>query len=250
MSAEETVADYDVRSPASRTLLTVLGTILAVLVVGGLVLGASILKRDTRVSTSVIELGDSSQLVIDGGSADVRLVEGDDDVVKIRARITSGLRKTEFQLGRRGDEIKIASGCQTWLSPGCGVSATLEVPKGLPVVVNTTSGDVEADSISEGVLTVSSGSGDISVSDLQVDELSAQTASGDVRATFADQPFGFKATTGSGDIHATLPDGKRSYAVTAKSKSGDVTNDLETDDSGAGLVRLISGSGDIVLRTG
>lgn len=249
MTPDETVADYDVRSPASRTLLTVIGTVVAVLLIGGLVLGASILKRDTRVSTSVIELGDSAQLVIDAGSADVRLVEGDDDVVKIRARITSGLRTTEFQLGRRGDEIKIVSGCQPWLSPGCGVSATLEVPKGLPVVVKTTSGDVVADSIAEGVLTVASGSGDIAASRLKVDEFSAETGSGDVTASFATQPFGFKATTGSGDIRATVPTGKRTFAVTTKSTSGEVSNELETDRSGDGFVRLRSGSGDISLES-
>ena len=46
--AEETVADYDVRSPASRTLLTVIVTILTVLLLGGLVLGASLIQRETR----------------------------------------------------------------------------------------------------------------------------------------------------------------------------------------------------------
>jgi hypothetical protein len=245
--AEETVADYDVRSPASRTLLTVIGTILTVLLLGGLVLGASIIKRDTRVSTSMVELGESAQLVIDAGSADVRLVEGDDDIVKIRARITSGLRKTDYQLGRRGDEIKILSGCQTWLSPGCGVSATLEVPKGFPIVVRTTSGDVRADSLAEGVLTVTSASGDVSVADLKVDEFSADTGSGDIKATFATQPFGLKATTNSGDIRAMVPAGKRRYAVLASSRSGDVSNSLESDEAGEGFIRATTTSGDISL---
>jgi hypothetical protein len=244
---EETVADYDVRSPASRTLLTVIGTIGTVLLLGGLVLGASIIKRDTRVSTSMVELGESAQLVIDAGSANVRLVEGDDDIVKIRARITSGLRKTDYQLGRRGDEIKILSGCQTWLSPGCGVSATLEVPKGLPIVVKTTSGDVRADSLAEGVLTVTSGSGDVSVADLKVDEFSADTGSGDIRATFATQPFGLKAITNSGDIRAMVPAGKRRYAVLASSRSGDVSNSLESDEAGEGFIRATTVSGDISL---
>lgn len=250
VTTEETIADYDVRSPASRTLLTVIGTVATVAIIAGIVLGASILKRDTRVSTSVVELGESAQLVIDAGSADVRLVEGDADIVKVRARITSGLRETDFQLGRRGDEIKIASGCQTWLSPGCGVSATLEVPKGLPVVVKTTSGDVDADSLAEGVLTVASGSGDITASRLEVDEFSAMTGSGDISATFTTQPFGFKATTHDGDIRASVPTGERTYVVTARSKSGDVANALDSDKKGDGFVRATSDSGDITLERG
>lgn len=245
--AKETVADYDVRSPASRTLLTVIGTIMTVLLLGGLVLGASLIKRETRVATADVELGESAQLVIDAGAADVRLVEGDDNVVRIRARITSGLRKTDYQLGRRGDEIKIVSACQTWLTPGCGVSATLEVPKGFPIVVKTTAGDVKADSLVEGVLTVTSGSGDIAVMGLKVDEFSADTGSGDISATFATQPFGVKATTRSGDIRATVPAGKRTYVVVVSSKSGDVSNSLTGDERGEGFIRATTGSGNIAL---
>lgn len=246
---EETVAEYDIRSPASRTFLTVIGTILAVVLIGGLVLGASILKRDTRISTSDVELGDSAQLVIDAGDADVRLVEGEEGIVRIRARITSGLQKTDYQLGRRGDEIKIISGCRTWLSPGCGVSATVEVPKGLPIVVKTDAGDVAAEAIAEGVLTVVSGSGDIAVTDLKVDELSATTGAGDIRATFATQPFGFKATTDSGDIRATVPTGERTYVVDAKSKSGDVSSEFPAGKQGEGqpFMTARSDSGDIEL---
>ena len=253
--AEETVADYDVRSPASRTLLTVIVTILTVLLLGGFVLGASLIQRETRFATADVELGEVSQLVINAGATNVRLVEGDEGMVRIRARITSGLQKTDYQLGRKDNEIKIVSDCKTWLSPGCGVSATLEVPKGLPIVVKTTSGDVRADSLAEGVLTVASITGDVTVSDLKVDEFAADTGSGDIDASFATQPFGLKANTSSGDIRATVPAGKRKYAVVVSSKSGDISNTLDGDvvsslsarDAGGGIVRAVTNSGDIHL---
>lgn len=253
--AQETVADYDVRSPASRTLLTVIGTIVTVLLLGGLVLGASLIQRETRVATADVELGDIAGLVINAGAANVRLVEGEEGMVRIRSRITSGLRKTDYQLGRRGSEIKIVADCQTWLSPGCGVSATLEVPKGMPIEVRTTTGDVKAESLAEGVLTVTSGSGNVTVSDLKVDEFSADTGSGDITASFATQPFGLKANTSSGDIRATVPAGKRKYAVVVSSKSGeidnsldgDVTNSLGGDQDDGGIVRATTDSGDIRL---
>ena len=244
---EEVVADYDVRSPASRTLLTVLGTILAVALLVGLVLGASVLKRGTTVSTSDVELGDSAQIVIDAGSSDVRIVQGDPNVVRVSARITSGLRKTDFQIGRRGDEIKIVSGCQEWLNPGCGVDTTLELPEGFPVVIRTTTGDVSVRDVTEGVLTVQTASGDITGAGLELDEFSADTGSGDIAASFATQPFAFKATSRSGDISARMADGKRTYAVTATSTSGDVSSDVESDADGAGFIRATTGSGDIDL---
>lgn len=245
---DETIADYDVRSPASRTLLTVIGTLVVVGALIGAVLGTSILMRETRVVTSVIDVGDSAQLVITASSADITLVEGDDDVVEVTSRVTSGIRKTDYQLGRRGDEIKVISGCQSWLSPGCGVSMTLAVPKGLPVVIETDSGDITADTIAQGVLTVSSASGDIEARDLDVDEFSAENGSGDVWATFAAQPFAFKASTSSGDIEATIPGGKRTYAVSVKSKSGEVSNGISSDEDGQGFIRVTSDSGDITLH--
>lgn len=246
---EEMVADYDVRSPASRTLLTVVGTILAVGIVVGLVLGASILKRSTTVSTSDIDLGDSALIKIDAGASNLRIVQGTSDVVRVKARITSGLRKTDFQIGRRGDEIKIVSGCQEWLNPGCGAETTIEVPEGYPVEVRTTSGDVTVRDLVENALTVNSGTGDISGMGLEVDEFSASTTSGDVTAAFAKQPFAFKATTTSGDVAATMASGKRTYAVTATSKSGDVSSDIESDTDGAGFIRVTTDSGDIAVTS-
>lgn len=246
---EEMVADYDVRSPASRTLLTVVGTILAVGIVVGLVLGASILKRGTTVSTSDVDLGDSALIKIDAGASNLQIVQGTSDIVRVKARITSGLRKTDFQIGRRGDEIKIVSGCQEWLNPGCGVETTIEVPTGYPVEVRTTSGNVTVSDLVESALTVNSGTGDISGTGLEVDEFSASTTSGDVAAAFAKQPFAFKATTTSGDVSATMASGKRTYAVTATSKSGDVTSDIESDTEGAGFIRVTTDSGDISITS-
>lgn len=243
----ETVADYDVRSPASRTVLAVIGTLVVVGVIVGLLMGASALMRETKVIRSVVDLGESTQLVVKATSADIRVVEGDTGVLSLTARVTSGLRKTDFQIGRRGDEIKVVSVCQPLLSPGCGVALTISVPKGMPVVISTTSGDIAAEAIAKGVFTASSTSGDIVGRALAVDEFSATSRSGDIRAVFAGQPFGFKARTDSGDIAATIPPGKRAYAVITKSTSGDVVSQFESTEGGDGLIRATSDSGDIRL---
>ena len=100
------------------------------------------------------------------------------DVVRVKASITSGLRKTDFQIGQRGNEIKIVSSCQAWLSPGCGAETTVELPSGFPVVIRTTSGHVDVREVAEGVLTIVSGTGNISGTGLELDELSAETTDG------------------------------------------------------------------------
>lgn len=246
---EETVADYDVRSPAVRTILTVVGTLVAVAAVGAVVLGLSVLLKDTRVATSQIDVGSNAQLVINATSADIEIVEGEPDLLTVTSSVTSGLRTTDYQLGRKGDEIKIVSNCQTWLNPGCGVRTRLQVPPGLPLVVRTTTGDVRATAISEGVLTVRTTTGDVTADKLGVDEFSAQTTRGSVDAAFAQQPFAFKATTTTGPVTAEIPSGDRTYAVTTTTRSGNVASQLQSDDDGRGFVRVTTRSGDIRLTT-
>ncbi len=244
---EETIADYDVRSPAMRTVLTVFGTLAGVVAIAGIVLGLSLLAKDTRVVTSEVDVSESAQLRFVGTGANLHVVEGEDDLLVITSSVTSGLRKTDYQLGRRGDEIRIISGCQEWLNPGCGVDVTLKVPPGLPLEIVTTTGDVDATAISQGVLTVGSTSGDITATDLGVDEFSASTSSGAVSADFAEQPFAFKATTTEGAVDAVIPTGDRTYDVMTSSDSGRISSDLDSAADGDGFVRVTTTSGDITL---
>ncbi len=249
VAPKETTTDYDVRSPAIRTVLTVASTLVAVSALAALVLGASILTRDTREATSQIDLTGVAQLVVTSEDANIEVVEGEPDLLTVTSSITSGLRRTSYQIGRRGEDIKIVSECQAWLNPGCGVGTTLRVPPGLPLVVRTSNGDIRATSISRGVLTVSSTAGDIDATGLAVDEFSAETTAGSIAADFAEQPFAFKATTSSGDVRALIPKGKRSYGVRTRTDSGNVQSTVDSDPDGDGFVRVRTGSGDIRLTT-
>lgn len=245
----ESIADYDVRSPAMRTVLTVLGTLAGVAAIAGVILGLSLLSKDTRVATSEVDVSDSAQLRFVGTDVNLHVVEGEDDLLVITSSVTSGLRKTDYQLGRRGDEIRIISGCQEWLNPGCGVDVTLKVPPGLPLEITTTAGDVDATAISQGVLTVRSTTGDITATELGVDEFSASTSSGLVSADFAAQPFAFKASTTEGAVSAVIPTGDRSYDVMTASESGRIRSELDSASGGDGFVRVTTTTGDITLST-
>ncbi len=249
LNPSETVADYDVRSPAVRTIATVLGTVVAVGLLIALVLALSIIRRESRVATSQIDVGTNATLVINASTADLEIVIGEPDLLTVTATVTSGLRKTDYQVGRKGDEVKIVSSCQEWLNPGCGVSARLQVPPGMPLDIRTTSGSIRAEGIAEGVLTVRTTSGDIVAEGLKVDEFSAASDTGSIRAMFDGQPFGFKATTKDGDITADLPSGDITYAVTTTSKSGNVSSDFDSAKDAAGFIRVTSVTGDIRLTT-
>jgi DUF4097 and DUF4098 domain-containing protein YvlB len=113
--------------------------------------------------------------------------------------------------------------------------------------VATDSADVTVDGLRDRVVTLATGSGDVRGGALQVQEFSARTDAGDIIATFDDQPFAFKAQTASGDVTARIPTGDIEYAVTVRSKTGDVRSDLESVADGQGIVRVVSDSGDIRL---
>lgn len=235
--------------PASvRTLLTVVATFVVVLlVIGGLAV-ASFASSTTRTAANRIDLGEGTQLAIRSTDADVRLVEGSSTDVVITAKVTSGLRETDYELRRRGDEIEVIGTCTSWLSPGCGVVVTVAVPERLPVLVATDSADVVADGLRDRIATIATGSGDIRGVKLALQEFSASTDAGDIRADFAEQPLGVKATTKSGDVLASIPDGDIKYGVRVRSDSGDVRSALKSAADAQGIIRIDSASGDIVLR--
>jgi hypothetical protein len=230
-----------------RTLVTVLVTIGVVAVVIGMVAVVSLASDSTRTAANRLDVGDDPQLAIRSTDADVRLIEGTSSDVVIRAKITSGLIDTHYELRRRGDEIEVIGSCTNWLSPGCGVVVTVAVPSKLPVLVATDSADVTVDGVRDRVVTIATGSGDVQGRELRVQEFSANTDSGDVAATFTKQPFALKARTKSGDITAHIPAGDIGYTVTMRSKNGDTTSALTSEPGAQGIVRVVSDSGDIRL---
>jgi DUF4097 and DUF4098 domain-containing protein YvlB len=151
--------------------------------------------------------------------------------------------------------------------PRVEVRLALEVPGGMPVWLNSTSGDLETESLSgtqslgttsgdvtvlgaAGALEVSTVSGDIQASD--VASARFRTVSGDVRLNQAKGPLSVHTTSGEIDVSggtdslslASVSGGIRvdgaPRGVVAQSTSGDVTI-----GPAAGVVRTETSSGDV-----
>lgn len=240
--------EYEPQSPLS-VFLRIAGSALAAVAVVAIVVGASVLLRKTTTAVSRIPVGSSPQLAFRSSNADLRIVPGSGKDVVVRARVTNGLRATTYALGREKDNatFSIVGRCIQWLSPGCGVSATIEVPDGYPLLVATGSGNVELEGLKDRVVTVATGSGSVTGRRLAVQELSVNTDHGIVTANFADQPYALKVTTDESDIRATIPRGKIAYLTNIKSTSGHVSSTIRSDRRGDGLIRLLSTSGNIVI---
>ncbi|WP_040320213.1 DUF4097 family beta strand repeat-containing protein [Aeromicrobium marinum] len=240
------VGEYDVRSPMSRTLLSVGIAVVVLAVLAGAVVASGLVTRSDRTAESTLAVDDLAlvRLVTDG--ADVTVVRSRGAEVEVSATITEGWTGTDFDARRDGDDIVLSASCLGLVTPGCGVAVTVGVPAGFPIVIAAASGDLRLDGL-DGVVTARSDTGDIEAADLAVVELDLRTGSGDIDVEFGVQPFGFKARTASGDVEATMPDGDTTYVVQVGSESGDVESDLQHDGDGQGFVTVETDTGDIEI---
>lgn len=231
-----------------RGVLRIVGSAAAAFALVGLVSLASILIRSERVAVNEIDVSDSSQVAIRSTNSDIKVIEGSGERLVIRAKVTDGIDSTDYELHRVDNQVEIVGRCLRWLSPGCGVKATIAVPKDYPLLIATGSADVRAEGLADRVVTIGTGSGDVDGVKLRVQEFSVDSDNGDVSATFARAPYALKVTTKEGDITAKIPKGKIRYLVNVASESGDVDSNLVDQQNGRGIIRLLSDSGDISVR--
>ncbi|MGW1433354.1 DUF4097 family beta strand repeat-containing protein [Streptomyces sp. NPDC002431] len=153
--------------------------------------------------------------------------------------------------------VLILGGCGS----GCSVRYTVDVPAGIPVTgevssgsvhlakvgavkVTTSSGRIEMDGVS-GAVEVGTTNGRITGKNIAAERIRARTSNGAIDLT-ATRPPDVRATTSNGDITLTLP--KADYAVTAETTNGDRTIDVPDAPAGKHHLGLKSSNGDITVR--
>lgn len=108
--------------------------------------------------------------------------------------------------------------------------------------VTASSGTVELDGV-DGAATLSVESGDVTARNVN-GATQVEAHSGTIVVSLA-RPESVRARADSGNIEVTVPQG--SYAVTAQTDSGDVTNHLGGSDSGTYQIDLQADSGNITI---
>src|SRR5262249_45282917 len=149
-----------------------------------------------------------------------------------------------------GDRVDVSGRCHVVVAGSCSASFVVHVPRGMPVRVSASRGDVHADGLSgplsvdvssgdvfldslsggadidvksgdvvasslAGRVTLSTLSGDVSGSDLTATDISARSLSGDVDVDVASVPSSVNASTYSGDVTIAVPRSDTGYAATA-----------------------------------
>jgi DUF4097 and DUF4098 domain-containing protein YvlB len=229
--------------------------------------------------------GNVRQITVDAGSGDVKLVPATGAQVVVDSHARGSLFLPKLRTRVAGDRIEVSGHCHIVLAGSCSASFVVHVPRGMPVHVSASSGDVSASGLS-GLVDVSVSSGDVDLDDLSggatVDVKSgdvsaralggrivlrtlsgdvtgadltgavvtAHSLSGDVDVDLASVPRTVTATTSSGDVTIAVPHTATAYAASADTHSGDHSVDVTVDPRSPRTLRARTLFGDtrIVYR--
>ncbi|MFJ8311757.1 MULTISPECIES: DUF4097 family beta strand repeat-containing protein [unclassified Streptomyces] len=170
----------------------------------------------------------------------------------------SGDNKPSGATHRIENGVLILGGC----SGSCSVKYTVQVPAGIPVSGDVSSGEISLHKV--GAVNVSASSGDITMEEvsgsvkvkttngeitgrgLAGGGIETRTSSGDIQLT-PSAPQNVQITAGSGDVHLTVP--SASYKVTVQTGNGDKHISVPNDPSGKYELGLKTGSGDVTVKS-
>lgn len=113
------------------------------------------------------------------------------------------------------------------------------------VKLNVTSGDLTLDNV-DGKVDVEATSGDVEAKQVKGGPVRLRTTSGDLRVELA-EPTSVDAEGTSSDIEVIAPAG--AYKVHTETRSGDVKNDLTSDQSATHTIEATTVSGDVQLTS-
>jgi DUF4097 and DUF4098 domain-containing protein YvlB len=273
------------QTSSARILWLVCGTLLAALftVCAGISLAGhtvgSVTRNEHHVVPQVV-----SELTVDGVNADVTLVPatGSQVVVDTHAKGTFWVPKLKTEVD--GGHLTLRGSCHDMVLGHCESKFTVRVPQGVPVSVNTRSGDVRASDLN-GRVSIDAGSGDVALSglsggttarvssgDIEASRLSGrlrlQTSSGDVDAAeltgetidahansgdvfldIATVPKRVNVAASSGDVTISVPrNGRDGYAAQTTTSSGDANLLVRVNDSSEHSLSAVTSSGDATIR--
>ncbi|MFI6291761.1 DUF4097 family beta strand repeat-containing protein [Nonomuraea sp. NPDC050790] len=197
-------------------------------------------KVEYTVSDKVVKLR------LDSGSGNTEIREGSGDTVKVVETLKWSSDKPRTEHKVEGGTLVMTYDCPAAMD-NCSVDYKVEVPKGLPLDLETGSGDIALKGVT-GPIVASVGSGDLAGTGLLGKSASVKTGSGDTTLKYAAAPDALDLVTGSGNSVIQLPGGP--YAVQAVADSGDATVTVKNDPSATRKVSVKAGSGDVSVLPG
>jgi hypothetical protein len=217
-----------------------------------------------RTDTQTRTLAAAPMIVVHTGTGDVRVVAADRTDVRLTTKEKGSIwGGGHVRVSGDAADLRLEDRCDSFpvVDDPCGVDSILEVPRATSVRVVTGTGDLRAENLQgsaelragtgdlraigvSGALRLDSDTGDVHVEGPSPDVV-ARTSTGDIRVATS-RPGTIQAQADTGDIHMSVPD--LTYAVDAKTGTGDEHVDVRRDDASPRRLRAHTDTGDVHLE--
>ncbi|MBE2317937.1 DUF4097 family beta strand repeat protein [Solirubrobacter sp. CPCC 204708] len=205
----------------------------------------SIASHETRTTPYRI-LGDVNGLRLDLGEADVEIDGGASSIEMTRTDEFSFGKPSTGEPRVEDGTVSITSRCPEQVLGSCRVSYRLTVPDNVPLVIETSSGNVDLAGVRASVQ-ISTGSGAIRATGFCGFSLRAVSDSGDVTTVSECSADRLELRSTTGDVHAVVPAAR--YTIDAQSDTGDVrTRGLIGTDEAPYEIQALSTAGDVTVE--
>jgi hypothetical protein len=256
------------RTPAAvrRALFALAGVVGVCVVAMGTL---SLLDLAARKTTAEVRTYTGIRSLDIADASDVRLTSAPPgSALRVRARVTEGLRSPERAVRRRSDgTLALSSSCPILFGGSCDVDYEIAVPAGtavrvdagggdvvaedlvstLPVQLASSAGDVTVTGVTTPALRLRSSAGDVDASGVRADSVAAESSAGDVVLSLRSTPRRVDVDSSAGDVELVLPD--ETYRIDARTSAGDVDDrGVRTDPSSPRVIHARSSAGDITIE--
>lgn len=200
-------------------------------------------KGGYQVSSSYTVSSPVSALKVYGGTITVTGSQRSSVSVSEHVRYFGSGSRPVMTRNLSGKTVTLAYECSG--EPLCAVSYDIQVPSGLAVSVQTSSGDVRFSALA-GSVDADTSTGDITATGISSRDAAFVSNSGDISAVFTAVPTTVWATGAGGDITVGVP-GTVSYRVNLRPGNGDTAVSVRQSFSSRHVINASSNEGDVTV---
>jgi hypothetical protein len=233
--------------PTIRVVAAVVTAV--VLVVGTVGVVSTFFTRKHTEARTFTGTVSSVRVTADIGDVRVRAI-GPGESPRVTARITESFGEARWRADLEAGVLVVEGKCGDdgflW---DCEVDLMVDVPAGIPVDVDSDTGDLSVSGAfsatdattstgdvavqeAAGPVRIRTNTGDVRTVATVARVVDAETSTGDVRLSFATEPDTVTARTNTGDVRVLVPAGGTAYDVNSETDTGDVRIEV-TDMPGA-----------------
>jgi hypothetical protein len=185
-------------------------------------------------------------VVIDAGSGSADVTASSRSTVAVSQQASYSTKPPVARHTLSGTTLTLSFSCAAELT--CGISYTVQVPRGVAVRVSAGAGSITLTSLS-GAVSAQTGAGVITADDLRSDSVSLKSDAGGIIATCSVPPRSLHASTNLGAITVTVP-GSVAYKISTHTFVGTSTVTVRRSASSPYAITTSSDVGSVSINPG